>query len=720
MFLTDHDSTCRQAQSLKGLGKTCAKHTVRLFLLITLLLWAVPMHPQAASNASITSCRLTAKTKLAVKISIRDVSKVPGNKVYLFSMPMTQSRIGAGDRPIASASKKKAITLRAKFSSASLQEVLSRRYLAAARQADGSYKAITAFRYITNAAKAAKYTYAFPSAPSKKGLQVNWEMQEDAQELNVHHSVLNIVFTEMLASPDEYNQYASIPFTFAGNTYWFRRSAIGSYDAQLSKLSADGAIISAVLLLGYRSDTLNLIYPGGRETGHNFYAWNTRDPLSRRTFQAMLTFLAQRYSAKSGPNGRIVNWIVGNEVNNYRSWNYGGEHSLSAYADLYANAFRLTYNAVKSVYSNARIYISLDHLWNTKLSSYFTAHEMLDAFAARIRSGGNIQWNLAYHPYGSPLTEPKFWENKNRQTTDSLSSPVINMNNLSLLTGYIREHYGSATRIILSEQGYTSQTSSGSTYKEQAAAIAYSYYVTEAEDQVDSFIMNRHVDHEVETAQGLNLGLWTTSGTESADLKKPSWKVFKYMDTSLSEKVTASYLKVIGAKAWSALVDGFSKALYAKTPFKKGKLAVISSYSGGRKIKTGWKGYGAVTDYRKDGSAMHVIRADGSNKNRLWGIEQTFPKGVSLSKTPVICLTARVDGPTAGRAVLKLRFLGDNRIFECEKAIPAGGNVRLKTSLKGWKGLSKIRKIQIVVSRASGDWSNSSSLTISNIRGMKK
>lgn len=692
----------------------------RLVLLVFMLVIPTPVRSYAASNADISSCLLTARTKLSVKAVIRDPAKIPGSKVYLFSMPMTQSKLNSSDKPIASAAKKKAVTFRVKFSSSNLQEALSRRYLVAARKSNGSYAAITGYRYITNPSKAAKYTYAFPSAPSKKGLQVMWEMQEDAEELNVHHSVLNIVFTEMLASPGEQNEYSSIPYSFQGRTYWFTRAAIGSYDAQLQKLSADGAIISGVLLLGYRSDALNLIYPGGREGGHNFYAWNYQDPQARRTFQAMITFLAERYSAKNGSNGRIVNWIVGNEVNNYRAWNYAGEHSLSSYANIYANAFRLTYNAVTSVYSNARVYISLDHLWNTKLNNYFTAHEMLDAFASRIRQSGDIRWNLAYHPYGSPLTEPKFWENKNKQVTDSLSSPVINMKNLSVLTTYIRKKYGSSTRIILSEQGYTSKTSYGTTYKEQAAAIAYSYYVTESDDMVDSFIMNRHVDHTAETAQGLNLGLWTTSGMESADMKKPSWKVFKYMDTNLSERVTASSLKVIGAKTWSALVDGFSKALYSRTSFRKGKLSVLSSYSGGKKIKAGWKAYGAASDLQKSDTAMHVSHIYGSNKNRLWGIEQTFSKGASFSKTPVICLTARVTGATSGKAVIKIRFYSDNRIFECEKSIPTNGPVKLKTSLKGWTGLSKVKKIQILVNRTSGDWSSDCAVTISDIRGMQK
>ena len=81
--------------------------------------------------------------------------------------------------------------------------------------------------------------------------------------------------------------------------------------------------------------------------------------------QATLNFLANRYSTTNGKYGRIVNWIVGNEVNNYWTYNYAGSKNLNQYAKVYADQFRLAYNALTSVYSNARVYISLDHLWNT-------------------------------------------------------------------------------------------------------------------------------------------------------------------------------------------------------------------------------------------------------------------------------------------------------------------------------------------------------------------
>ena len=699
----------------------CSRRSITwIFLLLFLSFVTVftsPSGAQAASLASIRSCELTSSSKFRVTVKIPNTKKIHGKRIYLFSLRMNESSPAKGDKPIASAAKKKNVTFKVSFKSSSLQEVLNRKYLVAQKKSNGSYSALCRFRYLTNASKNAKYRYSFPKALSKKGLQVKGEMQEDAEELGVQHSLINIVFSELLAKPSEQNESTSLPFDFGGNTYWFRRSVIASYDSQLRKLSSDGAVISAVLLLGYRDDLLSLIYPDGREAGHNFYAWNYKDTSARKTFEAMITFLAQRYSARNGSNGRIVNWIVGNEVNSCITWNYAGRKSLKNYAVIYANAFRLTYNAVTSVYANARIYISLDHLWNTKHAQGFTSRQMLDEFASCIARNGYIQWNLAYHPYGSPLTEPRFWENANKQTTSSLKSPVINMNNLSLLTGYIRSKYGKKTRIILSEQGYNSNQNGVSRQKEQAAAIVYSYYLTEADDMVDSFIMNRHVDHTTETAQGLSLGLWTTSDVESADEKKISWNVYKYMDTSLSEKVSKSSLKVIGASKWSKLISGFTKKLVTKVSLRKGTLTTVNRYSGGRKINVaGWKAYGAVSSFAKSSDAVHAVHTEDANRNRLWGVVHTFSDKLSMKNRPVLNFTAKVDGAASSKVLLKVRVFSGKKIFECEKTVPSDKAFRYAVSLKGWTGISKITKIQIMAAPAGGSWKSNAAITVSSVQ----
>lgn len=691
-----------------------------LFLLLFICLQIqVPSAVHAASKpAKITSCKLISADKIEIKATISKLSSVKGKKVYLFALPVEQSTPSASDKPLLSKSKKKSVSFTVSLNKNSSDSNLYRRFILAAKNGKNSWQIISNGSFISNPSKTAKYKYKFPTAASKKGLQVSASMLEDAAELNISHSAINIVFTEMISAPSEQNENVSVPYKYHGKTYWFRRSAINGYDRQLKAMLETNTTVSAILLLGWRDDLTHLIYPSGREPGHSFYAWNTAEKESREQLQAALSFLASRYSTKTAKNGRIVNWIVGNEVNNYKVYNYAGEKTLSQYASIYANAFRLTYNTVAGIYANARVYISLDHLWNTTwVNGTFASRSMLDTFAKKLKNHGSIPWNLAFHPYNSPLTEPNFWKNTSWAVTDSLTSPAITMKNIHLLTSYIRKQYGSSTRIILSEQGYTSVRHNTNTsvdaQKEQAAAIAYSYYLTESNDMIDSFIMNRHVDHDVEIAQGLDLGLWTTdtsSGNpEWADTKKTSWEVFKYMDTNRSESVTKSSLSVIGISNWSKAIKNFKPALYNKISIASAAMKLPDRYQKTAALTSNWKSYGAALTHRLSGNKLLTIRDAGRNRNSLWGFSQDLAKKVSFHKHPWFYTTVKINGATTQKVWLKIRFFSGTRILESSALVDTGRDVPVGVSLANWKYRKSVTKIQILLAPANGSWTNQAS-----------
>ncbi|MDO4345727.1 MAG: DUF5722 domain-containing protein [Eubacteriales bacterium] len=687
-------------------------------LLLCLFLAPAPRSSAAAKPVQISSCKLASASKVKVTAKLSNTASVPGSKCYLFALPFGKTTISSGAKPIQSKKKAKTMTFTFALNKTKASSHLYSNFVIAAKKS-GKYIAVSDTRYLSNPGKSAKYTYKFPTASSKKGLQVNADMLEDAVELNVRHSVVNFVFNEMFAAKSERNTKTSYAYKYQGKTYWFRKYVIQSYDKQLKALKESNTIVSAILLLGWRDDLTNLIYPSGREKGHFSYAWNTSNASARRQLQAALSFLSERYASSSAKNGRIVNWIVGNEVNNYTTYNYAGSKTLQQHAQIYANAFRMTYNTVTSVYSNARVYISLDHLWNTNtVPGSFASRKMLDAFAAAISRQGRIQWNLAYHPYSSPLTEPKFWENKNQQVTQSLTTPVINMGNISLLTSYIRSTYGASTRIILSEQGFTSvQDFTKNVEKEQSAAIVYSYYLTEADDMIDSFIMNRHIDHKTETAQGLNLGLWTSTSattTEWADTKKDSWTVFKYMDTNQSPSVSDAYLSQIGAASWSQLVPGYSAALYSKTNIVTVPMSAVASYKKSAAIASNWLKYGAVTTQKKSGKGLRVIHDYRRNRNSLWGFSQSFSKKLSFGTNSRFCTTLKVSGSTGSKVAVKLRFYSGKNILESTGIIPANKQVKLSVSLKDWKYRKAVTKIQVLLAPASGSWKKTAYLDMAN------
>ncbi len=677
-------------------------------LLLFFMLFAWTSKSYAASKpVTIESCKLVSSSKIQVKAKLSDTDAIPGSKCYLFALPMGKSSIPAGTKPLQIKKKAKSMTFSCTLDKTKASSRLCSSFSVAVKKS-GKYTIVSNIKYLSNPGKTARYKYSFPKAASKKGIQINASMIEDAVELNVRHAAVNMVFTEMFAAKSEKNSKVSYSYKYQGKTYWFRKHVINSYDKQLKALKESNTVVSAILLLTWRDDLSYLIYPSGRQEGHFSYAWNTSNTTARRQLEAALSFLANRYSS-SGKYAKVVNWIVGNEVNNYSVYNYAGKKTLQQHARIYANAFRLTYNTVTSVYSNARVYISLDHLWNTNtVAGTFASRKMLDAFAAALKRQGDIPWNLAFHPYNSPLTDPRFWENTNGQITQALTTPAINMGNIGLLTSYIRSTYGSNVRIILSEQGYTSvKNYTENVEKDQSAAIVYSYYLTEADDMIDSFIMNRHVDHTTEAAQGLNLGLWTTSGSASpewAGRKKDSWKVFKYMDTNQSPSVSDQYLSRIGASSWSQLVPEYSVSLYSKTDLVTVPLRRVSSYKKARSISSKWSQYGAVSGKKKSGKWLRVIRDNQRNPNSLWGFTQSFSKKLSFSKNSRFCTTLKVSGASGGQAVVKLRFYSGKRILEGSTVIPANRKVKLAISLKNWKYRNAVTRIQVLLAPANGTW----------------
>ena len=139
--------------------------------------------------------------------------------------------------------------------------LLNSGFAVASRNSSGKYTYISTRRFISNPGALAKYRYRFPKSISKKGLQVNADMMEDAEELNVRNSVINIDFSQLIAPPALQNSRYSYSWKYQGQTYWFVKDSVSYYDRQLLALNSTSSVNSAVLLLSWRSDLTSLIYP---------------------------------------------------------------------------------------------------------------------------------------------------------------------------------------------------------------------------------------------------------------------------------------------------------------------------------------------------------------------------------------------------------------------------------------------------------------------------
>ncbi len=472
----------------------------------------------------------------------------------LFQLLPGQSTLSASAVPLATATGTSSMTLKTNLNLNTANSLLQAK-LVIGLKTGNRYLQVTSGNYITNPEAVASQTFAFPTTSSKKGLQIHTDYMSDVNSLGVKHAVLNLTLNSLFSS-----SVSGIAYNYNGTTYYFDSSYVSYFDRITSQLAANGTVTSVVVLLQWNSATNNLIIPSGRTQGHSFYGLNTADPAAKKQLEAAFTFLGQRYANQGH---KVVNWIMGNEVADYNQYYWCGNVSQEQYVEYYTDAYRTLYNSIKSVYSNARIYISLDQYWNYQRSNTYPGKVMLDSFAAQLSKQGNISWNIAFHPYPFPLTSANFW-NTSSLVQDSANSPIITMKNLSSLTNYIKNTYGADKRFILSETGFTSVSNGTRDETLQAAAIAYAYYLAEFNDMVDAFVVHRHVDHRSEMNMGLYLGLWANENgsLETPTRQKYAWTVFQKMDTNQSLLYTNFALPYIGASDWYSIVPGFDPSRF--------------------------------------------------------------------------------------------------------------------------------------------------------------
>ncbi|WP_395017607.1 DUF5722 domain-containing protein [Robinsoniella peoriensis] len=477
-----------------------------------------------SNSARITSCKGSGVDRITIKANIGKRIKSADSYYYLVTVDPNSGKIL---KRAAKTAKKTSVTFTLKTAEPNRGYVLAK-YAIAIKQKKG-YKVISSAKYVTNPEITAVNRHTYETGQTKKGIQ--FTTTQDVENVDAKNTFLNLYASTILSNPDT-------TYKYNGKTYHF--NSLRGYEIAVSEFNAKGINVTLQLGLDWGDGSYqDLIASQARSEGHILYTWNTSNKAAREKMEAMFSFLASKFSTSEC---HVSNWVLGNEVNSCNLWNYKGSMSKKKFINSYAYAFRSLYNAAKSNWNNSKVFICLDHCWNTADAGY-TAKDFMNSFAKKIKSmQGGINWNVAFHAYPAPLTSPDFWNNS--AVSSKEDSPYVTMENIQVLTNYVKKHYGSKTRIILSEQGFSS--SKGEDV--QAAAIAYGYYKAACNPMIDSFIIRSYSDEPCETAQGLYMGI---SG-------KKSYKVFKYMDTRKSGKYTNKYLKTIGKSSWKKAVPGYT------------------------------------------------------------------------------------------------------------------------------------------------------------------
>ncbi len=422
------------------------------------------------------------------------------------------------------------------------------KFAVAEKLVSGKYNLITGAKYIENIEILADNNETFPSGGSKKGLAV--QMFSDAQQLGVAHTVINVPLNEYMLGA---NSEGALSFHYNGQTFYLNRNMISILDHKVKTYSEAGINVYLNVILtaptADANENIRSFYYDNISPEASYYALNTKNETSMKAFRAFMDYICLRYTSPEHTYGFVPAIIVGFEVNSNSEWNNVGSAELSSYIYSYCTAFRTAYTAMRSHYSEGRVYISLGNNFNyvDNPEIDFPAEDFLSAFNTAIKNSGDIEWGLSVNIYPTEGGGADYWNDAMAQ--DSFDTPFITMKNIGTLTEYMNREallYNSEPRsIIVGEFGLPGNPDDGNGMTLQAAAYALAYYTVCRNEDIDALIYSRHVDNPNESAR---YGLWTNGGmgTATAATKKPIYNVFSLIDTARGEDVTSFVKQTVG------------------------------------------------------------------------------------------------------------------------------------------------------------------------------
>lgn len=411
---------------------------------------------------------------------------------------------------------------------------------------EGNFVQVGRGVYLSNPEALAGNQDPYPDTGSKKGILLDPTMlgTPELTDLGVKHAIYNIPLSHIMGETSD-PTFPTITYAYKGRNYAFNGAAINGYDGLFTYLSSMGMTATAVVLNDWNEAFPELIHPEARkqESGAYYYMFNAAEEDGARTLEAVAGFLAERYS--SGEHGMVHSWVIANEINQNRVWNYMNTQDPSYYTKEFEKGFRIFYQAVKSHYAQGRVYFSIDHAWNSNEdnnASFFNGRDILEGFNEAVLAHGNYDWGIAIHPYPEPLTRVNYWSQEYDKTRNASHLSIMNLN---VLTDMLSEEAyldraGEVRSVTITELGF----SSGSGERLQAAAFAYCYYIVENNPYVDAFLMNRQTDAPEEVMTGLAFGVYEYDHTG-----KYIKDVFRYIDTDRAGEYMDFMLKILGAES---------------------------------------------------------------------------------------------------------------------------------------------------------------------------
>lgn len=503
----------------------------------------VPFQPENAFDYIDTAKCVIDKSLEDMTFNFEFAKGIPDSdddNIYLFEFETYEAQNTEGKKPIAAVAKVESVTFTIPYE----EKYLFLRF-APAILFEGEYVLLTPGKNISNPEiLSSSFGKEAMQIDSKKGLllDANTIKSDLLTDLNVKRVVFNIPLS-LLMGESENSECPTVEFDYNGQKYLFNGYRLAGYDSLFAYLTEEGYHVTAIVLNDWNNKYPEMIHPlSRRKTSRSmYYAFNDAEEDGVKLIEATAKFLAKRYN--SGEYGLVNDWVIANEINQQKIWNYMGTADLDFYVDSFEKTFRIFYNAIKSENANSKVYFSIDQDWNNNAGYngfYFNGRDLMYAFNETAKEHGDYDWSLSIHPYPNPLPKVQFWKGDFDKTE---TAKVVTPMNLSVVTDMMQldeflNPDGKVRNIGITELGFSSKAGE----KYQAAAFAYCYYIIKDNQFIDSFLLNRQTDDLEALKSGLALGIYNNDYS-----KKILADVFANIDSNEGNKYIPEMLEIIGA-----------------------------------------------------------------------------------------------------------------------------------------------------------------------------
>ena len=564
-------------------------------------------------------------------------------------------------------------------------------YVLATGTANKGYTPLTKAHYIDNLSSISSNSYSYPRHLGIKGLEVQYIT--DAQLLGVSHTVVHAKYNDLLSTEED----GATAFVYGERTYYLDTEALTLLDYRIKSLSDAGIHIYMNLILTFDANApKELYYPNAEGDNSTIFAPNMENFDSASTFAAIIHYLCERYTSPDRKYGFCGSFILGYEVNEQTDSHNNGLNDLSSHVESYATYLRIADIAVRSSYSEARIYTSISNRWSATQNDsagLFGARDFLTSLSSIV---GDINYGVAINPYPVSLTESKYWLEEAPVT--SQDTEYVTMKNISVLAEFLNGTdmlvNGNARSIVISEFGISGVYGQESENL-QAAAYALSYYTAKSIAQIEAFIWHRHVDHNREL--NLSYGLYSSSDLIlDGSVKKAIYNVFSSVDRSDIECVkTIMDISLLLDVSYDTLVNGidFDDRIFLNITNRQTKIngpfwdkSVLFDFS-----KSLYDFYPSdnteyLSQHTSDGITYMRVATMMYNPIEYMGAGIVMDKDLDLSNFDYISVKVRIGTSTENAdfaLVISGTSNGENVTVKCQSTVISNKWVTLKFPLGG-------------------------------------